>query len=141
NASTNQTITLPMVASLKGIVTDDGLPNPPGATTLSWSKTSGPGTVSFTNPAAASTTASFSAAGTYVLRLTANDSALSAFAEVTITVNPVPPVNQAPHVNAGTAQTITLPATASLSGSVTDDGLPNPPAATTLAWSKTSGPG
>ena len=35
--------------------------------------------------------------------------------------------NQAPVVNAGTAQTVTLPASANLAGSATDDGLPNPP--------------
>ena len=49
--------------------------------------------------------------------------------------------NQAPVVNAGTAQTVTLPAGATLSGSATDDGLPNPPGALTYAWSKVSGPG
>jgi hypothetical protein len=38
------------------------------------------------------------------------------------------PVNQPPTVNAGMDQTITLPASASLSGTATDDGLPNPPA-------------
>ncbi len=37
------------------------------------------------------------------------------------------PVNQPPVVNAGVDATITLPATASLDGTVTDDGLPNPP--------------
>ncbi len=49
-------------------------------------------------------------------------------------------VNQAPVVSAGTAQTITLPAGASLSGSVSDDGLP---VSSTLSiqWSKVSGPG
>jgi predicted esterase len=51
-----------------------------------------------------------------------------------------PPVNQAPYdVNAGTDQTITLPATASLAGSAQDDGLPN--GTLTYAWSKVSGPG
>ena len=35
--------------------------------------------------------------------------------------------NQQPVVNAGPNQTITLPAGATLSGSATDDGLPNPP--------------
>jgi hypothetical protein len=46
---------------------------------------SGPGTVTFTNPAAASTTATFSTAGTYVLMLTANDSALTGTSSVTVT--------------------------------------------------------
>ena len=38
-------------------------------------------------------------------------------------------------------QTILFPAVASLAGSATDDGLPNPPAALTYAWTKVSGPG
>jgi subtilase family serine protease len=141
SAGSNQTITLPATASLSGTVTDDGLPNPPGAVTVSWSMDSGPGTVTFANPAAAAATATFSVAGVYVLRLTANDSALTTSAPVTITVNPAAPVNQAPVVNAGSNQTITLPAAASLNGTVTDDGLPNPPGAVTVTWSMDSGPG
>ena len=86
SAGVDQTVTLPASASLDGTVTDDGLPNPPGAVTTTWSRVSGPGTVTFGNPAAVDTTASFSAAGTYVLRLTANDGALTSFDEVTVTV-------------------------------------------------------
>jgi dienelactone hydrolase len=48
------------------------------------------------------------------------------------------PVNQAPQVNAGPDQTITLPSTASLNGTVTDDGLPN--ATVTKQWVKVTGP-
>jgi hypothetical protein len=137
NAGATQTIMLPAVAQLNATATDDGLPNPPGQLTLSWSKVSGPGTVSFANPAAAATTATFSAPGTYVLRLTANDSALQSTSDVTVrAVQNTPPV-----VNAGANQTITLPASAQLAGTVTDDGLPNPPATVTVAWSKISGPG
>jgi PKD repeat protein len=141
NAGADQTITLPATASLSGIATDDGLPYPPGALTTTWTVVSGTGTVTFANPAALATTATFSVAGTYTLRLTASDSALSTSDDVVITVNPAPPVNQAPVVNAGPDQTITLPATASLSGTATDDGLPNPPATVTTTWSKVSGPG
>ena len=49
--------------------------------------------------------------------------------------------NQSPVVNAGPDQTITLPATATMAGTMTDDGIPNPPAALTATWSKASGPG
>ena len=49
--------------------------------------------------------------------------------------------NQAPVVNAGADQTITLPSTATLTGTATDDGQPNPPGALTIAWSQVSGPG
>lgn len=87
NAGADQTITLPASAALSGSATDDGLPNPPAALTTAWSKISGPGAVSFANADSLNTTASFSQAGTYVLRLTASDSALSTFDEVTVTVN------------------------------------------------------
>lgn len=141
NAGANQTITLPAAATLAGTATDDGLPNPPATLTISWSKVSGPGTVTFANANAASTSATFGLAGSYVLRLTASDSALSTSRDVTVTVNPVViGANRAPTVSAGPAQSITLPANVSLAGSATDDGLPNPPAALTTAWTQLSGP-
>jgi hypothetical protein len=86
DAGADQTITLPASATLHGTVTDDGLPNPPGAVTTTWSQVSGPGPVTFGNPNAVVTTASFSTLGTYVLRLTANDSQWVATDNVTITV-------------------------------------------------------
>jgi len=48
------------------------------------------------------------------------------------------PVNQRPTVNAGSAQSITLPASAQLQGSANDDGLPYPPGHLTYVWSKVS---
>lgn len=90
-AGPDQTVLFPAAANLAGTVTDDGLPNPPATVTISWSKVSGPGTVTFANPSSPVTTATFSSAGTYVLRLTGNDSALAATDDVTITVsNPSP---------------------------------------------------
>ncbi len=141
SAGANQTITLPASASLSGTATDDGLPNPPALLTRTWSKLSGPGTVTFGNASLPATTAGFSLAGTYVLRLTATDTLLTTTSDTTITVNPAGPTNQPPVVSAGANQTITLPASASLSGTATDDGLPNPPALLTRTWSKLSGPG
>ena len=73
NAGVDHSVTLPAAATLDGTVTDDGLPDPPGTVTTSWSHVNGPGTVTFGDPNAADTTASFSAAGTYMLRLAAND--------------------------------------------------------------------
>ena len=102
NAGPDQPVALPAVAALAGTATDDGLPGV-GLTTT-WSKVSGPGTVTFGNASALITTASFSTAGTYVLRLTANDSLLSTSDDLTITVTGV--VNLAPVVNAGLDQTI-----------------------------------
>jgi len=137
NAGPNQTITLPASATLSGSASDDGLPRE--VLTTSWSKVSGPGSVTFGNAASLSTTATFSVAGAYVLQLTASDGALSSAADVAITVNAPPPTNQVPVVNAGPDQTITLPASATLSGSASDDGLPN--GVLTTGWSKVSGPG
>jgi len=94
DAGSDQTITLPTSASLSGSASDDGLPNPPGTLTTTWSKSSGPGTVSFGDINALGTTASFSAPGVYVLRLTASDGALSASDDVQVTVNPA--ANQPP---------------------------------------------
>ncbi len=93
-AGPDRAVTLPEAANLDGTVSDDGLPT--GSTvTQSWSKASGPGTVTFGSPKAQDTTASFSEAGTYVLRLTATDGALPATDDVTVTVAdvaaPAPP--------------------------------------------------
>jgi hypothetical protein len=89
NAGPDQSINIAASANLNGIATDDGLPNPPGSMTISWSVSSGPGTVTIANPNALSTTASFSATGTYALRLTASDSAFSIYDEVNINVTSV----------------------------------------------------
>ena len=86
NAGADQTITLPGSANLDGTVSDDGLPNPPGAVTTTWSRVSGPGTVTFGNANAVDTTASFSATGNYVLRLTASDGALQSSNDIRIRV-------------------------------------------------------
>jgi hypothetical protein len=84
-AGPNQTVTFPTTVSLSGTVTDDGLPNPPGSTTKQWTKFSGPGAATFTTPNQTTTDVTFNQPGTYVLRLTADDSAQSASADVTIT--------------------------------------------------------
>lgn len=67
-AGANQNIRLPQSASLNGFVSG-------GANSLhvSWYKYSGPGSVALANPAIAKTTATFSATGTYILMLKADD--------------------------------------------------------------------
>jgi hypothetical protein len=71
--------------TLTGSATDDGLPDPPGALTYTWTKVSGPA-ASFSTPNAARTMVTGTARGTYVLKLTVSDGALSASDTVTITV-------------------------------------------------------
>jgi hypothetical protein len=73
---------------LEATASDDGRPNPPASLTTAWSKVSGPGTVTFADSNAVNTTASFAAYGTYVLRLTASDSQLSASDELAVVVAP-----------------------------------------------------
>src|SRR5262249_59457666 len=72
SAGPDLTITLPNTATLNGTATDDGLPAG-SHLTVAWSKVSGPGTVTFSSPSTAVTTASFSVDGTYVVRLSASD--------------------------------------------------------------------
>jgi len=90
SAGNNVVVTLPDVANLNGTVSDDGLPNPPGAVSTLWSKVSGPGSVTFGTANAEDSTATFSEAGTYVLRLTANDGELLSVDDVQVTVNTAP---------------------------------------------------
>ncbi len=86
NAGPNRSILLGAAAALDGTITDDGLPSSPGLVTSSWTKVSGPGNVTFGNPSAIDTTATFTATGTYLLRLTASDGSLTSFDDVTVAV-------------------------------------------------------
>jgi len=131
---------MPSSVSLNGTVTDDGLPAD-GTLTSTWSKVTGPGTVTFADPSSASTTATFSAEGIYELQLSGSDSALSAADTVTVTVNNASGTNQPPIVSAGDDQTIIASGAADLQGTVTDDGLPASPGNLTITWSKLTGPG
>jgi len=135
-AGSDLTVTLPDAAKLQGVSCDDGFPR--GSTlALSWTKISGPGEVAFNLANATVSDVTFTLAGTYVLRLTASDSEQTVSDDVTVTVLPA---NMAPIVNAGANQTITLPNTASLNGTVSDDGFPVGSTLTTF-WSQLSGPG
>jgi hypothetical protein len=128
-------------ANLAGSVTDDGLPQ--GSTLVrTWIRASGPAAVTFADPSSPATTATFPAAGTYVLRLHATDGQLSAADELVVTVIDNVIDNAIPVVNAGPDRSATLSGTAvavSLAGSASDDGLPE---GSTLAvtWSWFSGP-
>lgn len=96
--------------------------------------------MSFGNATQAATTASFTTAGVYVLRLQASDGEYTIGDDVQVTVT-AEAANQAPQVGAGPDQSINLPTSqATLNGTATDDGLP---AGSTLSvqWSQVSGPG
>ena len=89
DAGPDDMITLPTLqVSLDGTVGDDGLPDPPATVTSTWTRESGPVGVVFGDPSAVDTTATFPGPGTYVLRLTADDSELTPFDEVVIAINP-----------------------------------------------------
>ena len=87
DAGSNTAITLPEVSVfLDATVTDDGLPDPPGAVTINWSQVSGPGTVIFDNASVEDTWATFPGAGVYILSLTASDSEFMSTDELIVTV-------------------------------------------------------
>ncbi|MEN1678825.1 MAG: DUF5060 domain-containing protein [Planctomycetota bacterium] len=91
NAGAGATITWPTSSvNLDATVTDDGMPNPPGALVTTWTAESGPGNVTFGDAASVDTSATFDAPGVYTLRLTADDSSKQSFDEVVITVDPNP---------------------------------------------------
>lgn len=96
SAGTDTTITLPAGVTLSGSVTDPG-----GGATALWTKVSGPGSVTFASATSAATTATFSAAGTYVLRLTGTDGVLTTTDDITVTVNAAPAVIGYPVTDGG----------------------------------------
>lgn len=106
-----ETVTLPNAATLVATATDDGLPKPyrraasnpdrdaqpqrPIGVQIKWIQYRGPGKVTFSpdssavvhgEPIALTSKATFSAPGTYVLRVTANDGQLYTSHDVTVTV-------------------------------------------------------
>jgi len=119
NAGTDQTILLAAMASLSGIANDDGLPSGSRLTFL-WSSVNGPGTVTFVDASARVTTASFSTAGNYQLKLSATDSKLIGTDEINIIVKAA---NQPPTVsitNPVSNTQLTAPANITFSASAND---------------------
>ena len=103
----------------------------------SWTKVSGPGNVSFSNPSAANTNAAFSTAGTYSLRVTVSDGSLSVTSSTSVNVtepNLAPVINVAAKAN---PQSITTAQNTTLSVSASD---PNGDSLS-YSWIKVSGPG
>ncbi|MBW8863702.1 MAG: hypothetical protein JF609_02045 [Verrucomicrobia bacterium] len=71
--------------TLIGIVTDDGLPKPPGMVTNWWTFL-GTNNITITDPASLTNTFVFDTPGDYVFRLTAFDGELTTFDDVVVTV-------------------------------------------------------
>ncbi len=127
--------------SLAATVSDDGHPLG-AAVTSTWTILSGPGAVAFADPYSPATTASFSQVGTYVLRITADDSYLTWQDQCLILVGP-------PTVNAGADQTTMLrldlhhnplPLLISLAGSTGSGGASTPPFPLPAKWRVSSAP-
>jgi len=78
---------------LSGSFLDDGLPAPPGYVTVSWSKVEGPGQVMFGETNLWRTEATFSQAGSYILRLTADDGSLTTSDDVRIAMGQSQPTS------------------------------------------------
>jgi hypothetical protein len=72
---------------------------------------------------------------------TLNQFETDADSQFTLSYDMTPNPNLPPVTRVGPDQTITLPDSAVLDGTVTDDGLPSPPGVLTTIWSKVSGPG
>jgi hypothetical protein len=112
-ASADQGVTMPNAVTLVASATDDGLPKPyrrsnsnpdrdsqprrPTGVQIKWIQYRGPGQATFApdaspvvhgEPLTLTTKVTFSAPGTYVLRLTANDGQLFTSHDVTVTVKP-----------------------------------------------------
>ncbi len=133
-AGKDQVVLLGESASLAGLAEDDELPA--GVLDMAWSVVSGPGAAAFEDGRSLATMVTFSAIGTYQLRLSASDGAAVASDEMTVTVRPL---NQPPVVDAGHNQMVVLPDLCQLKGVVTDDGWPSH--VLTVRWRQIDGPG
>ncbi len=111
NAGQDATFLLASGVTLSGTASDDGLPS--SSLTTTWSLDSGPGSATIANASSLNTTATVSATGTYVFRLTASDGELSSYDTVTMTVVES---NTAPTVSAGSDASYSLSGGVTLSG-------------------------
>lgn len=116
NAGPDQRVVFGGTITLQGTATDDGYPLPPAFTHV-WTKTSGPGTATFSNAGSLTPTVVLSDPGTYVLLLTASDGNRSS--SDSMSLNAI----TAPIVSAGPDQVIVSGTSASLSGSIAGIGI------------------
>jgi len=128
-------------ASLIGSITDDGLPAPP-TLTCRWSQLAGPGQATIASSTSAVSGVTFPTNGTYIFQLMADDGGRRAFDNVTVSVTYNPTGNQAPIADINTANlTAIFYDTVEVAHTISDDGLPSPPASLALNWSVVNGPG
>lgn len=133
NAGSDQTITLP----LDSVIVNGSSSDADGSvTSYQWTKISGPASFAIVNSSAAQTAVNNLIQGIYQFKLTVTDNqGATASDTVSVTVNAAS--NTPPVANAGSDQSITLPANSvTLNGS----GLDTDGTIVSYAWSKTSGP-
>lgn len=138
NAGSDRSTHTAASITLAGAASDDGLPELPGKVSTFWRQLSGPAPVTLANPYLLNTPATFTQAGVYVLQLSASDGLITATDSVQITVAPDP--NAAPVVDAGPDANAVPLVPFSFQATVSDDGLPNPPASLTALWRQLCGP-
>jgi Secretion system C-terminal sorting domain/PKD domain len=131
----DQSITLPTNSVTLSAIASGS--NGASITSTSWTQTSGPNTASIGAAASLSTGVTGLIAGTYTFKFTATDNhGLFNIGNVTITVNPS--TSTAPNVNAGSNQSINLPAnTVSLTGTASGN---NGATISSTTWTQNSGP-
>lgn len=95
SAGVDRTAVVATPITINGSATDDNKPTP-AALSMLWTLISGPGSVSFGSSLLATTTATFSAAGSYILQLAASDGQLSRADQMTVVVSPVTPPTSPP---------------------------------------------
>ena len=121
--------------SIAGSVADDGRPGP---YTVQWSQITGPGTVSFGDASAADTTVTFPVAGTYGLRLTADDGELTGWTTLAVEVADPQPANTAPVVSVSAPGSALTGDDVPLDATVADDDVTG---GYTVEWAQVGGPG
>jgi hypothetical protein len=137
---------LPIELKWGAEASDDGLPDPPGQLSLSWSMVEGPAPVQFYDPTMLHPAVTFYEYGTYVLRLVAEDGGTGPppSDDVTIEIRESEGGNQPPRVHAVDltieCDPTLLPFPVPLAGTVEDDGLPEGEELV-IEWTLVSGPG
>ena len=132
NAGVDQNVATGTLVTLEGSGTD---PDAGAVLTYAWSQTSGPVTVTLSNPAVAKPTFTPTVVGAYSFSLTASDGGLTSPADsVSVTVS-LP--NHPPTANAGPDQTVAAGAVVTLVALASD---PDPDSVLGYGWTQASGP-